>query len=145
MKSIILLVAMAMSSSAFSVEANSVDTFLSILPLGVHTGKNFNSNNCSVNIVETDFPSHSIAVEITTPRKKLFKLIKEGCLYSFSEADGYYSQATRHYVDETRSAYVDRMVSLRKKADQSVEVIIVNENIIGRDHLIESANCILKK
>lgn len=134
---------MVMSFTTFSAEVNSVDSFLSILPLGEHSGKNHRGENCLVQVLETNYPSKSLLVEVKAPRKKLFKMIKEGSLFSYSFEAKEFSQGSRHYVDETRSVYVDKTITLKGTAGLFLDVVITNETLINRERLVETAGCIL--
>lgn len=141
MKSLISAALMIMSFSTFSTEVSSVDTLLSILPLGNHSGINAKNEKCVVSVSETNYPSKALVVEIISPTKKIFKVINEGSYFKFNSDLKEYVQQTRHYVDETRSSFVERTISTMGIGNLLVDVEIIHEVVISRERSIQAGFC----
>jgi hypothetical protein len=141
MKSLIAAALMVMSFSTFSTEASSVETLLSILPLGTHSGINAKNEKCVVSVSETNYPAKALVVEILSPTKKIFKVINEGSFFKFNRELKEYVQQTRHYVDETRSSFVERAISTVGIGNLLVEVEIIHEVVIRRERSIQAGFC----
>jgi hypothetical protein len=141
MKSLIAAALMVMSFSTFSTEASSVETLLSILPLGNHSGINAKNEKCVVSVSETNYPTKALIVEIISPTKKIFKVINEGSFFKFNGDLKEYVQQTRHYVDETRSSFVERSISTMGIGNLLVDVEIIHEVVISRERSIQAGFC----
>jgi hypothetical protein len=141
MKSLIAAALMVMSFSTFSTEASSVESLLSILPLGNHSGINAKNEKCVVSVSETNYPTKTLVVEIISPTKKIFKVINEGSFFKFNGELKEYVQQTRHYVDETRSSFVERSISTMGIGNLLVDVEIIHEVVISRERSIQAGFC----
>jgi hypothetical protein len=144
MKSIIAAVLMVISYSIHSTEASSVETLLSVLPLGNHSGINAKNEKCLVSVSETNYPTKTLVVEIISPTKKIFKVINEGSFFKFNSERKEYVQQTRHYVDETRSSFVERTISIMGVGNIMVDVEIIHEVVISRERSIQAGFCTVK-
>jgi hypothetical protein len=137
---------------SFSVLANeeksnpsisSVDSFISVLPLGTHLGVNELGARCSVVVSEVNFPEKAINVSVLKGNHKIFKTINEGSEFFFRSGRREFIQSERFYVDDTRTSYVDRIVRTVLAGDNKLFVVVANEITVNRERFVEALECIV--
>ena len=145
MKSFIAAALMIVSISSFGSELSSVDAFLSVLPLGTHTGKDDNGVACSVSVVEVNYPAKDIAVTAVNAKNKVFKVIKDGSDFFFRAYKEEFIQVDRYYVDASRNSYVEKIVRTVNAGDNRLYVVVANETTINRERTVEKVECVVIK
>lgn len=144
MKSLIATALLFASFSTYAQEAGSVDSFLSVLPLGVHQGQDERSLDCTVKVTEANFPAKAISVSIENNKSKIFKTIQDGSEFLFRPYKQEFIQADRYYIDSTRSSYVERIIRTVKAGDKSLYIVVANETTVNRETFVEMVDCIVK-
>ncbi len=149
MKKILIAASLVLSFSLFAQQENSnpsissVDSFLSVLPLGTHTGVNELGAKCSVVVSEVNFPEKAISVSVIKGNHRIFKTINEGSEFFFRIGRKEFIQSERYYVDDTRKSYVDRIVRTVLADDQKLFVVVANEITVNRERFVEALECIV--
>ncbi len=144
MKSLIAAALLLTSLSTFAQEAGSVDSLLSVLPLGTHQGQDDRAQDCRVSVTEANFPSKAISVTVENNKSKIFKTITDGSEFLFRAYKQEFIQTDRYYIDATRSAYVERIIRTVKAGDKSLYVIVANETTVNRERFVEMVECVVK-
>lgn len=149
MKKIIILASLLLSFSVLASEENSnpsvssVDSFLTVLPLGTHNGVNELGASCSVIVSEVNFPEKAISVSVIKGNHRIFKTINEGSEFFYRVGRKEFIQSERFYVDDTRSSYVDRIVRTVLAGDNKLFVVVANEITVNRESFVEALECIV--
>lgn len=143
MKSVIAAALMILSFSTYANVMGSVDSLLSVLPLGTHKGVDDQGVACSVNVHEVNFPAKALSVSVVKKNAKLFKLINDGSEFYFVAYKNEFSQTDRYYVDDTRTSYVERVVRTVIAGDKQQYVVISNEIVVNRDRSVEEIDCVV--
>ncbi len=142
MKSFITAALLLGSLSTFAAEG-AVDSFLSVLSYGVHTGVDDNGKACKVTVTEANFPSKSLAVLAENSELKVFKVINDESEFLFRAYKKEYIQTDRYYVDSTRNSFVDRVVRTVIAGERSLYVVVANEITVNRDRKVEMVECVV--
>lgn len=143
MKSLIASALMIMSISSFGAELGSVDSFLSVLPLGTYSGKNDQGVECSISVREVNYPDKTIVVVGSNAKSKVSKVIKDGSEFLFRAYKQEFIQTDRIYVDASRNSYVDKIVRTVNAGDNRLYVVVANETTVNRDRTVESVECVV--
>lgn len=143
MKSLIATALLIASFSTFAGEASSVDSLLSVLPLGKHEGIDDRAQACSVSVTEANFPAKAISVTVENNKTKIFKTITDGSEFLFRAYKKEFIQTDRYYVDSTRSSYVDRIIRTVIAGDNSLYVVVANETTVNRERVVEMIECVV--
>jgi hypothetical protein len=144
MKVLIAAVLMIVSFSTYSSEMGSVDSLLSVLPLGTYSGVDEEGNSCGVNVNAVNFPEKVLSVVVFNNKARIFKIINDGTVFQFREYKKEFIQSERQYVDSTRSTYVDRIIRTSIAGANTLYVVVANELTINRDRTVESVECVVK-
>ncbi|AUN97249.1 hypothetical protein DOM21_15410 [Bacteriovorax stolpii] len=142
MKSLIATALLLASVSTFAAES-AVDTFLSVLPLGSHSGVDDKGNACKVTVSEANFPAKAISVQAENADLKIFKVINDASEFMFRGYKKEFIQTDRYYVDSTRNSYVDRVVRTVVAGDELLYVVVANEITVNRDRKVELVECVV--
>jgi len=143
MKNLLFLTLLFCSFRALSTEVGSVDSLLSVLPLGTHKGVNDAGESCLVTVNEVNYPSKEIMVVASNSRNRVFKKIMDGSEFVFRAYKKEFIQADRYYVDSTRTSYVDRVLRTVNAGEGKLYVVVANEVTISRDLAIEAVECVV--
>lgn len=143
MKSLIATALLLASFSTFAAEEGSVDSFLSVLPMGTHTGTDDLGRACQVTVSEANFPAKSISVQAENDKLKIFKVINDGSEFLFRAYKKEFIQTDRYYVDATRNSYVERIVRTVLAGDNRLYVVVANEITVNRDRKVELVECVV--
>lgn len=142
MKSLIAAALLMVSFSTFAAEG-SVDSFLSVLPFGVHTGVDDKGQACKVSVSEANFPAKAISVQAENDKLKVFKMINDGSEFLFRAYKKEFIQTDRYYVDATRNSYVERIVRTVIAGENRLYVVVANEITVNRDRKVELVECVV--
>lgn len=143
MKSLIATALLLTSFSTFALEAGSVDSLLSVLPLGVHQGQDDSAQDCTVSVSEVNFPAKALSVSLENSKSKIFKTINDGSEFLFRAYKQEFIQTDRYYVDSTRSSYVDRIIRTVNAGDKRLYVVVANETTVNRERFVEMIECVV--
>lgn len=143
MKAFIAAALMTVSLSAFSNDLGSVDSFLSVLPVGTYTGTDDRGNSCEAAVSEVNFPAKAIAVTVSNNKNKIFKIINDGSEFLFRAYKQEFIQTERQYVDATRNAYVERIIRTVNAGDNRLYVVVANELTVNRERTVEAVECVV--
>ena len=143
MKSLIAAALMMVSFSTFSTETSSVDTLLSVLPLGTHKGMDDLKTECTVSVNEVNFPAKVISVTIENENGKIFKIVNDGSEFVFRGYKKEFIQTDRQYVDASRNSYVERVIRTVSAGADRLFVVVANELTIDRELSVESIECVV--
>ncbi len=121
----------------------SVDSLLSVLPLGTYQGSNDAGEACSVSVSESNYPSKSVVIVASNNQNRVFKTVMDGSEFAFRAYKKEFIQSDRYYVDSTRSSYVDRVVRTVSAGDGKLFVVVANEVTINRDLALEAVECVV--
>lgn len=143
MKTLIAAALMIVSISSFGTELGSVDSFLSVLPVGSYLGHDDKGVECVVNVNEVNFPAKALLVSATNNKNKTTKVIKDGSEFVFRAYKQEFIQADRYYVDASRNAYVEKIVRTVNAGDNRLYVVVSSEVTINRDRNVETVECVV--
>jgi len=145
MKNILIISSFICSLSAFGADANlgSVDSLLSVLPLGSYQGTNDSGEGCNVTVSEVNYPSKSVLVIASNAQNRVFKNVMDGSEFVFRAYKKEFIQSDRYYVDSTRTSYVDRVLRTVNADEGKLYVVVANEVTISRDLTIEAVECVV--
>jgi len=121
----------------------SVDSLLSVLPLGTYKGVNDAGESCVVTVNEVNYPSKEVLVVASNFENRVFKNVMNGSEFVFRAYKKEFIQSDRYYVDSTRTAYVDRVLRTVNAGEGKLYVVVSNEVTISRDLAIEAVECIV--
>lgn len=144
MKSLIAMALLVASFSTFAGESGSVDSFLSVLPLGKHQGSDDRGQSCSVTVTEANFPAKDISVTVENNKSRIFKIINDGSEFLFRAYKKEFIQTDRYYVDSTRNSYVDRIIRTVIAGENSLYVVVANETTVNRERVVEMVECVVE-
>ena len=143
MKKLITLAIMITSFSTFANNMGSVDSFLSVLPLGTFKGVDDLGISCSVSVYEVNFPAKAIAVEVNKRNMKIMKVISEGSDFRYIAYKKEFVQMDKYFVDSTRSSYVERVIRTVLAGDKQQYVIVSNEIVVNRERTVNAVDCVV--
>ncbi|MBC7430128.1 MAG: hypothetical protein H7336_16050 [Bacteriovorax sp.] len=144
MKALIAAVLMIVSVSTFSAEMGSVDSLLSVLPVGSYQGQDDAGNACNVIVNDVNYPAKALSITVSNNKSTIFKIINDGSEFLFRAYKKEFIQTERQYVDSTRSSYVDRIIRTVIGGDNTLYVVVANELTVNRDRTVESVECVIK-
>ncbi len=142
MKALIAVALMTVSFSTFSNDLGSVDSFLSVLPVGTYTGADDRGNACEVAVSEVNFPAKAISVTVANNKNRIFKIINDGSEFLFRAYKQEFIQTDRQYVDATRNSYIERIVRTVNAGDNRLYVVVANELTVNRERTVEAVECV---
>ena len=145
MKSLVAAALMISALSAFGSEMGSVDSFLSVLPIGSYYGKDDQGVSCSISVNESNFPEKSITVSASNNNNSIFKKIVDGSEFRLRAYKIEFIQTERSYVDASRGSYIDRIVRTTSAGDNRLYVVVGNVVTDNRDVRSESVECVINK
>jgi hypothetical protein len=134
---------MLFSVSTFSMEMGSVDSLLSVLPIGSYTGIDDAGAFCSIEVDEVNFPMKSLVVTASNQNASIFKTINDGSEFLFRVYNKEFIQVDRQYVDSTRSSYIERIIRTVIAGDKKLYVVVANELTMNRSSSVEIIDCVI--
>ena len=143
MKSLIAAALMIVSISSHANELGSVDSFLSVLPVGEYKGHDDKGAACAITVNEVNFPEKAISVTAVNDKNKVYKVIKDGSEFLFRAYKQEFIQVNRYYVDASRNSYVERIVRTVNAGDNRLYVVVAIETTVNRDRTVEAVECIV--
>lgn len=144
MKTLITAALMIVSISSFGAELGSVDSFLSVLPVGNYQGHDDKGVECAVSVNEVNYPAKALLVTATNNKNKNFKVIKDGSEFVFRAYKQEFIQADRYYVDASRNSFVEKIVRTVNAGFNRLYVVVATETTINRDRAVEAVECVFK-
>lgn len=143
MKSLIAAVLMMVSVSTFANERSSVDSFLSVLPVGQYEGKDDRGALCSVAVTEVNFPEKAILITGENAKNKVTKMVKEGSEFFFKAFKKEFIQTDRYYVDASRNAYFEKIVRTVNAGENLLYTVVAIETNISGNRSTEKVECVV--
>lgn len=143
MKTLIAAALMMVSVSTFANERSSVDSFLSVLPVGQYAGKDDQGVECSVAVNEVNFPAKAILVTGENAKNKVTKVVKEGSEFFFRAYKKEFIQTDRYYVDASRNAYFEKIVRTLNAGENLLYVVTAIETNINGNRSTEKVECVV--
>lgn len=143
MKTLIAAALMMVSISSFSAELGSVDSFLSVLPVGEYSGRDDKGVDCKVAVTEVNFPAKVILVQVSNNEHKTFKMIKDGSEFLFRAYKQEFIQTDRYYVDASRNSFVERIVRTVNAGANRLYVVVARETTVNREKTAEVVECVV--
>lgn len=144
MKTLIAAALMIVSMSTFANdERSSVDSFLSVLPVGNYQGKDDSGLGCSISVNEVNFPAKAILVSAINPKIKVTKLVKEGSEFLFRAYKKEFIQTDRYYVNDSRNAYVEKIVRTVLAGDKLLYIVVAAETSINGHRSSDKVECVV--
>lgn len=139
MKSLLTIILTLCSFAVFSAERNAVDSLLSVLPEGNHSG-----SGCSVNVSVSEYPVRSVFVNVANDDKNIFKIVSEDSEFMFREYKKEFIQADLVTIDDTRSASLERIIRTVNAGENQLYVVVAEAVIVNRDRREDAADCVAK-
>lgn len=143
MKTLIAAALMIVSISSFGSELGSVDSFLSVLPVGHYSGRDDKGVDCSVTVSEVNFPAKALLITATNDTGNSFKVIKDGSEFLFRAYKQEFIQTDRYYVDASRQSYVEKIVRTVNAGINRLYVVVARETTINRERTVEAIECVV--
>lgn len=143
MKTLIAAALMIVSISSFGSELGSVDSFLSVLPVGHYDGRDDKGVECSVSVTEVNFPAKALLITATNDSGKSFKMIKDGSEFLFRGYKQEFIQTDRYYVDASRQSFVEKIVRTVNAGINRLYVVVARETTINRERTVEAVECVV--
>lgn len=143
MKSLIAAALLIVSISSHASELGSVDSFLSVLPVGTYKGTDDKGAECTIAVNEVNFPEKAISVTAVNAKNKVYKVIKDGSEFLFRAYKQEFIQVNRYYVDASRNSYVERIVRTVNAGDNRLYVVVAIETTVNRDRTDEAVECVV--
>jgi hypothetical protein len=143
MKKLITAALMMVSISSFGNELGSVDSFLSVLPLGNYSGRDDKGVMCSVLVSEVNFPAKALLITASSNQNTSFKVIKDGSEFAFRAYKQEFIQTDRYYIDASRNSYVEKIVRTVNAGKNRLYVVVARETTINREHTVEAVECVV--
>lgn len=143
MKTLIAAALMIISISSFGNELGSVDSFLSVLPVGEYSGRDDKGIDCTVSVNEVNFPAKALLVTASNDKYKSFKVIKDGSEFLFRAYKQEFIQADRYYVDASRNSFVEKIVRTVNAGVNRLYIVVARETTINRDRTVEAVECVV--
>ena len=143
MKTFIAAALMIVSISSFGAELGSVDSFLSVLPVGSYNGRDDKGVDCTVSVTEVNFPEKALLVTATNNEHRAFKGIKDGSEFSFKAYKQEFIQTDRYYVDASRNSFVEKIVRTVNAGANRLYVVVARETTINRERTAEVVECVV--
>lgn len=144
MRKIFFTVLMIFSASSFAAEKGSVDSFLSVLPLGQYRGFDESGDQCSIIVSEVNFPDKAILITGISYNNKVTKMIDEGSDYFLKSYNKEFIQTIRYYVDTHKNDYYEKIVRTQKAGDNLLYVVTAVETNVLKKLIIEKVECIVR-
>lgn len=138
MKSFIAIAFSFCSLAAFSADPGAVDTLLSVLPTGTHTGE-----KCSVTVNVADYPEKSVYVSVTNEHSTIFKIVADASEFYFKAHKKEFIQTDRISIDDTRSSFVERIIRTVLADDKKLYVVVAEEVTVNRERRVEEVECVV--
>lgn len=139
MKSLLTIVLTLCSFTVFSAERNAVDSLLSVLPEGTHSG-----SGCSVNVSVAEYPVRSVFVNVANDDKNIFKVVSENSEFMFREFKKEFIQTDYITIDDTRSSSLERIIRTVIVDDNQLYVVVAEAVIVNRDRREDAADCVAR-
>lgn len=143
MKTLIAAALMIISISSFSAELGSVDSFLSVLPLGSYQGYDDKGVSCVVSVTEVNYPAKAILVMASNDKNQTTKVIQDGSEFVFRAYKQEFIQTDRYYVDASRNSYVEKIVRTVNAGDNRLYVVVALETTVNRERTVEAVECVI--
>lgn len=143
MKKFIAIALMSFSLSAFAYVENAVDSLLQVLPFGTHKGVDDAGVACDVSVSEVNFPNKEIIIKVTKKTNSIFKNVSAESDFLFRAWKKEFIQTDRYYIDETRSAYVDRIIRTVDAGNSKLYVVVADEVTVNRESKVDSVDCVI--
>lgn len=143
MKNLLAVVLMMVTVSSFANERGSVESFLSVLPIGEYFGKDDSGVECSMTVSEVNFPEKAIIITGKNSLNKVTKVIKEGTEFSFKEYKKEFIQTDRYFVDSARDSYIEKIVRTVNAGDALLYVVVAFEKNVNGNYSSEKVECVV--
>lgn len=143
MKTLIAAALMIVSVSTFANERSSVDSFLSVLPVGLYAGKDDQGVGCSISVNEVNFPEKAILITAEKSKSKVTKMVKEGSEFIFKAFKQEFIQTDRYFVDDSRIAYYDKIVRTINAGDKLLYVVVAVDTYISGTRASDKVECVV--
>lgn len=124
-------------------ERSSVDSFLSILPIGEYQGKSDSGVECLISVDEVNFPEKAILITGKNSQNKVTKTVKEGSEFFFRAYKKEFIQTDRYFVDASRSAYFEKVVRTVSAGDDLLYVVVALDTNINGNNSSEKVECVI--
>lgn len=138
MKSLIAIAFSLLTLTASAHDLGAVDSLLSVLPLGTHKGY-----GCAVTVSEVEYPVRSAYVRVTNKDTTIFKIIKDGSDFFFTDFRKEFIQTEYVTIDDTRSSSVERIIRTFIVDEKKLYVVVEESVTVNRDRRAEIAECIV--
>lgn len=139
MKSVLALALSIFSLAAFSAENSAVDSLLSVLPVGIHSGE-----KCKVNVNVAEYPVRAAFVQLTNDDKNIFKVVSEDSEFYFKEYKKEFIQTEFVTIDDTRSSTVERIIRTVMVDEEQLYVVVEESVTVNRDRRSDIVECVVK-
>lgn len=143
MKTLIIAALMMVSVSTFAGERSSVDSFLSVLPVGQYQGRDDSGVECKISVNEVNFPKKAILITGESSKNKVTKMVKEGSEFFFKAYKKEFIQADRYYADASRSSYFEKIVRTVNAGDNLLYVVTALETNLNGSRTTEKVECVV--
>jgi hypothetical protein len=143
MKTLITAALMMISISSFGNELGSVDSFLSVLPVGDYSGHDDEGTKCSILVSEVNFPAKALLITASNNQNTSFKVIKDGSEFFFRAYKQEFIQTDRYYIDASRNSYVEKIVRTVNAGKNRLYVVVARETTINRERTVEAVECVV--
>ncbi len=127
------------SLTAGASEGNAVDSLLSVLPIGTHSG-----DKCTVTVNMADYPVRSAYVLVKSGEMNIFKIVSEGSEFFFEDTKKEFIQTEFVTLDDTRSSSVERIIRTVMTDDERVYVVVEESITVNRERRSDIVECIVK-
>ena len=139
-----LIVALMMiSGSAHAFEKSSVDSFLSILPIGQYFGTDDHGAECSVKVSEVNYPDKAILITGTNLNNKVSKMVEEGSVFLLKAYKKEFIQTNRYYLDNSKNTYYEKIVRTINAGENLLYVVTALETNLNGRLKIDKIECIV--
>lgn len=138
MRSLLVLALTFCSFAVFGAERNAVDSLLSVLPVGTHSGE-----GCSVNVSVADYPVRSVYVNMSKNDHSIFKLVNEDDEFLFREYRKEFIQTDYITIDDTRSSKLERIIRTIIVDQKRLYVVVEEAVTVNRERRSDVIECVV--
>ncbi len=142
MKTLIAAALMVMSFSTLAEpKGSSVDSFLSVLPLGHYLGVDDNGADCSMTVSEVNFPKKAISITGENSKHRVSKMVAEGSEFLLRAHRKEFIQTNRYSA--TKNSYYEKIVRTLTAGDNRLYVVTAIETSINGRFSSEKVECVV--
>ncbi len=141
MKTIFIAVLIIISASVSAVEIGPVDSFLSVLPLGLYKGFDESGNQCSITVNEVNYPEKAILITGINLKNKVSKMIERDSVFLLKAYKKEFIQANRYYLDSSKNSYYEKIVRTLNAGENLLYIVTAVETNLNGKLKIDKIEC----